>query len=67
MTEDITLSPSQIAILNDTAPDITRLKQLMTRAKRAGLPVDDLQKELARIDKMRSGLLKEFGSHASEH
>ena len=58
---DIRLTPQQTATLTAAAPRVHALRQVLERAKRAGLPVEELDQELNRQDQLRAGMLREFG------
>ena len=58
--QPIKLSPEMEETLKDMSPDIRTLEREVEKAKRAGLDVDDMDKKLAELKKIRLGLLKEY-------
>jgi len=58
--QPITLSPEMAETLKDMGPDITTLEFELTKAKRAGLDITDMEKKLAELKKIRIGLLREY-------
>jgi len=62
--ERIKLDPEDIQKLNDLDPDIEFLNTEIARAKRAGIDVTKLEKDLNDIIQLRKGLIREYGEGA---
>lgn len=56
----VTLTPDEVATLNSYGTAVKTLQQDIAKAKRAGLDTSALEANLARVDSVRRGLLKEF-------
>jgi len=56
----ITLPPETIVELEDMAGDLKIMDAEIAKAKRAGIPVGELEKRWEETKKLRLGLLKEY-------
>ena len=58
--QPIKLTPEMEQTLKDMSPDIRTLEREVGKAKRAGLDITDMEKNLTELKKIRLGLLKEY-------
>jgi len=60
LKEPIMLAPEVAKDLRDMGPDITMLEREINKAKRAGIPIEDLETKFDEMKKIRIGLLREY-------
>lgn len=54
-------TPAELQTLKDLDAQIKSLKEDLARAKRAGIDVSEMEAQLENADKLRRGILKEYG------
>jgi hypothetical protein len=58
--ERIKLAPEMIKALEELEEDIAWIEEELRRAKRAGIDVEELERDYEKAKRMREGLLREY-------
>lgn len=62
---DVTLTTAEAQSLRDMAARIRDVRAMLARAKRAGIDVSVLESEVAHLEQVRTGVLREFAPRLS--